>query len=404
MSNNPENIKIFISYKKRDDNSSIAPPLAEILAEYYDVFIDIERLEVGHNWAEGIYTNIRESDVLIVVIEKGAAESDWVQREVDVARGAHVSILPLRVGDEAETEDVVTKLALFDTQHFIGFDIANDVNIERLCRDIDRLAANTRMEQKKWRAHIAKRRRLKAAPNQDSVYTVERSGVQIHLATGDMTALKVDVMVNSENDHMQMARFFDSAALSAALRLAGAYVTRGRIREDTVQMQIDHQLNTMSDYAGRPIVIGEGVVTYAGHTQSRLVKQGVRYIIHMVTGRMEPFTMGDGKTWIDSDAGIRQAVYNALDFVQEINAKKGRVIDLITPPFDNPAEPVRSLALPVFGTGTGGLAFMGVVEPMVAALYDYDWARSSLENVYLCIYPLAYVDKVEDTMQIYFNG
>ena len=407
MLNNPENIKVFISYKKREDNSSVAPRLAQRLEAFYDVFIDVSRLEVGRKWAEGIYANIHESDVLIVVIEKGAATSDWVQREVDVARGAHVSILPVRIGAEAETDDVVTKLALFDMQHFIGFDVDDDDNFSRLLRDIDRLALLTRENQKAWQGRVAKRRRLQPAPNNPSAaaFTLpDADWLRIHLATGDMTQLSVDVMVNSENNYMQMARFFDSSALSAALRLGGAHVTRGRIREDTLQNQLEHQLSAIPDYAGRPIVMGQVVPTYAGHPQSRLVQQGVRYVFHAATGRMQSFTMGRAHTWIDSDSGIRETVFNTLDMIAEVHEVDGRIIDAIDPPFPNDLfSAVESIALPVFGTGTGNLSFMDVVRPMLYALRDYDWRDQPwLRDVYLCIYPAVYVEKVKEEMQSLF--
>ena len=124
--------------------SGVPHQLAQTLDAHFDVFIDVNNLEVGKRWADEIYRNIHESDVLIVVIERDTAESEWVQREVDVARGANVSILPLRVGDEADTDNAVSKLALYEFQHFMDFDVAADADIERLLRDIARLSKQTR--------------------------------------------------------------------------------------------------------------------------------------------------------------------------------------------------------------------------------------------------------------------
>src|SRR5215470_5193312 len=102
--------QIFVSYRKLPDRSTpqIALDIVTRLKAYdYETFIDLERLEGGLEWEQEIYSNIFRSDVLIVLLQKETADSEWVQREVDVARGAQVSILPLQVDDEVDIADTV---------------------------------------------------------------------------------------------------------------------------------------------------------------------------------------------------------------------------------------------------------------------------------------------------------
>jgi hypothetical protein len=82
-----KNTQVFISYKKKNQQT---PPLARSLKQTledsygYQVFLDIDRIPTAAEWAKHIYTNIHRSDVLIVLLEPETANSEWIQREVDV--------------------------------------------------------------------------------------------------------------------------------------------------------------------------------------------------------------------------------------------------------------------------------------------------------------------------------
>lgn len=431
MSETIERAKVFISYKKQQDAAGnlkhgVPHALAARLSARYDVFIDVNSLEVGRKWADEIYRNIHQSDVLIVVLERNTAESDWVQREVDVARGANVSILPLRVGPEAETEGAVEKLALYDIQHFMAFSIDDAVEFNRLLRDIERLAKMTRNRQRDWYNAVNQLRRMRPARSRvsDTVFRLRDSPspVRVHLATGDMTQYRdVDVLVNSENDYMQMARVFDAATLSASLRMAGSYITRGRVREDTVQAQLDYQIQHSADYCGRPIVVGQVVPTFAGHPESRLVARNrVRYIFHVATVRIDAFSAQESLAWIESDAGIRQAVINTLDMAREIDARGGQVLvepasesdrpwdHPTVPPLPDPYRPIERIVLPLFGTGEGGRSVPEVVPPMLHGIDAYfrehlEGEAPNLRHVHLSVFTETYVDVVREIMRTVFD-
>lgn len=146
MSHPVKNIQVFVSYKKKKEREApqLALDIATKLEEdyHYKVFIDQKRLKPGKEWEKEIYDNIHKSDVLIVLLEAETAKSDWVQREVDVARGAHVSILPLQIADEIDFKDAVDRLALDNIQYFRAFD-GTEEQYEQLITDIERLSKDT---------------------------------------------------------------------------------------------------------------------------------------------------------------------------------------------------------------------------------------------------------------------
>ena len=127
---NIKNIKVFISYRNIPLSKGEGDFLAKALKNDfgYEVFIDTQELKNkgGVGWAETIYDNIHSSDVLIVLLEHETHLSEWVQREVDVARGAHVAILPIAIIGEAELakvlREVQDKLAITEMQ-FLNFSV-----------------------------------------------------------------------------------------------------------------------------------------------------------------------------------------------------------------------------------------------------------------------------------------
>jgi hypothetical protein len=71
--------------------------------------------------------------------------------------------------------------------------------------------------------------------------------ISIHIASGDIFRLSnYDILVNSENDYMQMARIFDMASLSSNIRHYGSATEKGYL-EDTIQLEIKGPL--LDDHA-----------------------------------------------------------------------------------------------------------------------------------------------------------
>ena len=106
--------------------------------------------------------------------------------------------------------------------------------------------------------------------------------IRLHVASGDIFNVRdIDVLVNSENDYMQMARFFESRTVSSMLRRRGAWIRAGKY-EDTIQQELDWQLRERE----RPVQVAEVFVTSAGDPWSDLARiNRARYIFHVAAVR-----------------------------------------------------------------------------------------------------------------------
>ncbi len=393
-------MQVFISYKKIDGKT---PPVALNIAAQlkkrgYEAFIDEKKLPTGEAWAREIYRNIWRSGVLIVLLDEPTAQSEWVQREVDVARGAHVSILPLRLETTSDRAimQAIEKLAINDLQHSKTFH-GTPEDYEQLVADIERLAKKTRNAQEAWIEQLDDLWHVQKAPTRKALVSYWLfggvDGLRVHLATGDMTRLRdIDVLVNTENNYMQMARAFERTTLSASLRRAGALTTASALQEDTVQLALDAQL-TQSPHYQRPILAGQVIPTVAGHPDSVLVQRnGVRYLLHAAT----VMVLGERLVTIEPEE-LQETVFNCFQAVEAIDAARG----VISPEGSSWHEaemagqesyrPIRSIAFPLLGTGRGGRDAREVADAMVEALGEYlleNHARAEfyIAEVYLCAF------------------
>jgi len=396
-----KNLSVFISYRRKGISQIVAPTLAKRLKEDYDytVFYDGTELvpKAGVEWQKLIFERARGCDVLIVLLEKETADSDWVQREVDVARGAGVSLLPIPV-DVIDKTDVMDKLAI-DALQWFEFD-SSAPDYQSLAIRIEDLARITRSTQKTWYESMQRRRVLRAPQNIKSYAQFGFKNMSqmptLHLAIGDMTEMdEIDVLVNSENNYLQMARVFEHRTLSSVLRYKGSHVMHGRILEDTVQQELDTYLQ-YANLLKPPVPLLEVIPTHAGHQQSLLVKNGARYIFHVVAMGVSPDS--DEVQPVTTDRQFIGCVIKALNQVIEVNKNLG----VIAPERDkkrykaevaNSAsyQPIKSIIFPLFGAGHGARPVSEVVPHMLNGFrkfYQDNQYNTALHltDIYLCIY------------------
>jgi hypothetical protein len=273
----PDDLQVFISYKKHGGQTpDYAKNIADTLQSKYgfEVFIDILRIDTADHWEQKIYDEIHRADVLILLLEPETAKSEWVQREVDFARGSGVEVLPLLMVDRRQVDitEAMQKLALSSVQHSDHFR-HSEADFEKLATNIRRLALATRAAQ---RAQYHRREShwynlptdLKLKQYSYQMKDGQLPGVCVHLTTGDIMDMPpgtLDVMVNSENDYLEMGRLFEVNGLSARLRKAGAYFRNGRFIEDTVQKDL---VEAYPD--SLPVPLQQVIVTKAGHERGVL--------------------------------------------------------------------------------------------------------------------------------------
>jgi len=422
--------KIFISYRKLPLSKQESKNLrTQLIKAGYEVFLDERTIGGGTDWQKTIYEEVRKSGVLIVLLQDGTAESEWVQREVDLARGAQVNILPIRLGHEEFTDEqiqvVQQKLAITHT-HYMTYCSSEyldehpftseqrrsiEAKYEDLLESIEDLITKTRKDQREWAREISKAHALEPATfNREAYHFPIENGrgdvVNIYMATGDLTQFRdIDVIVNSENDYMQMARFFENHTVSSVLRYFGSYNNKGVFLHDRIQEELDDQITSI--YNGKlPISLGQVVVTSAGHPKSRLVQQGIRYIFHATTNRVDTATYPSTLNPLRESVVIKTCVTYCLEQVITVDNGETQVFNEDSR-FTRaiPSGPIKNIVFPIFGTGHGGLQVTDVAQHMTSAIMGFirKDVTTQLENIYLCVYSQSNINAVEKLMQAEWN-
>jgi len=399
-------MRVFICYKKmlsyRQDGQPIVQKnteaeifhylLANDTRQIYKPWVDNARVAPGMQWETEIYSQLLDSDVLVALIGPGTWESEWVRREIALAKALKVSVVPVGF-DLSDTQmlEEAKALSISDLQWLITKNIRLSQGAALLAEVDDplRLAVAATRQRQRIMFDELQRRRVpkpeKAPDNQraKSFDLISQSGrVALHVASGDIAKIRgIDVIVNSENNYMQMARFFESNAVSAVLRREGARVKDGHY-QDTIQQELDWQLRER----GRPVQASEVFATSAGGPYSNLARDNkARVILHVAAvqaveaeGKVTPF-----KQPYQIEASVRGALAKMAD----LNKLDG----VFSPPdTDQRAEQERlardgkgqlsSIIFPLLGTGQGGAATSEVITPILDGLVSY---LSDAENLAL---------------------
>lgn len=413
-------IKIFICYKKVlsrekegkiiEQENSKASILNFILGQEkgrYEPWIDDSELPAGVAWETEIYRRILVSDILLVLIGHGTSQSHWVRREIALANALGISIVPLGFDlSWAEMEDEMKALEITHLQGRITQNIKLNAAaplLSELQNDLEKARLRTRETQEITLRDLLSRRNPstpKALDKQKAATFVIESGngvCNLHVASGDISKVReIDVLVNSENDYMQMARFFESRTVSSMLRRRGARIRDGKY-DDTIQHELDWQLRDR----GRPVQVAEVFATSAGGPSSDLARiNKARYILHVaaVQAVAAESTVIPYKQPYQIEACVRASLSKLL----EINRSNG----IISPPGSQQREEqeqraqqgrgvARSIIFPLFGTGQGGSAPADVVEPMLSGITSFleDADNVELASVLSDIYISAFKEQ-----------
>jgi hypothetical protein len=185
---------------------------------------------------------------------------------------------------------------------------------------------------------------------------------RVGMITGNLAnVLGTDVWVNPENTRMEMSRV-DEPTVSATIRYHGGRRDDvGHLVHDTITLELAKHM------AGRSHVsAGQVLVTGSGELQE---SHQVRRILHVAAVEGEP---GSGYRQV---MGLERCVRNILAEVDRL-ATAG--------------EALRSVVLPLLGTGGGNSDLHKTVDTLLAATVGYFRSRSA--SRIRVVYLLAYTD------------
>jgi O-acetyl-ADP-ribose deacetylase (regulator of RNase III)/ADP-ribose pyrophosphatase YjhB (NUDIX family) len=171
-------------------------------------------------------------------------------------------------------------------------------------------------------------------------------GTEISIVKGDITALKVEAIVNAANNELEMG----GGVAGAIKRKGGKEIEEEALRKG-------------------PIKIGEAVATFAG-------KLPAKYVIHAATMGMPACRQaGNFKT---DEFKIRESCKNSLLVAEQLK--------------------IKSLAFPALGCGVGGFPFLACAKIMSQEILTHlREGKSSLKEIIFCLYD-------EEAYQIFKKG
>lgn len=85
---------VFVSYTRR--NLTVIERLARDLQDAgLEVWVDFRKIRGGEAWQQAIYDGIRDCDFVVVCLSPPAVESEWVRRELEIAKDMGKLIIPV---------------------------------------------------------------------------------------------------------------------------------------------------------------------------------------------------------------------------------------------------------------------------------------------------------------------
>ncbi len=107
--------QIFISYSH--DDRYLAERLAQdLIRDCYEAWIDVDGLIGGDVWQKAIESAIQRAHALLVVVTQGAIDSEWVGREIGIAKEKGTRIVPLVMTRFDDLWKALDRLGLADLQ------------------------------------------------------------------------------------------------------------------------------------------------------------------------------------------------------------------------------------------------------------------------------------------------
>lgn len=140
---------IFVSYS-RSDKLLVDRLVDDLRKAGHDIWVDKQNIEPGEKWWEAIFRGIDKAGAVIVCLSPDALDSEWIRRELYVARGLGKFIIPVSV--RACSEELAEQRDLAWLKDLQIIDLEPDYN--RAVDDLSR-ALKTRPQQNAYRPLFA---------------------------------------------------------------------------------------------------------------------------------------------------------------------------------------------------------------------------------------------------------
>jgi len=100
---------VFISYSTKDID--VVTHIKDMLAnDYVSTFFAEHSVEPGDSLTKKIYAAIRATDLFLLLWSSNSEDSEWVQRELELARSEEKLIVPIKLDESSELPGTISDI------------------------------------------------------------------------------------------------------------------------------------------------------------------------------------------------------------------------------------------------------------------------------------------------------
>lgn len=93
---------VYVSYS-RNDREQMEQIVENLRRSGFDIWIDIQKDSPNQSWQRLVKSALEGCDSLIVLASPSAKRSEWVKREIEIARDLRKTMVPVLITGERET-------------------------------------------------------------------------------------------------------------------------------------------------------------------------------------------------------------------------------------------------------------------------------------------------------------
>lgn len=100
---------IFISYSKKDLDT-VTQIKGMLDNPHIETFFAENSVDPGESLVKKIYAAIRKTDLFLLMWSSNSQESEWVAREIELARSENKTIIPIKLDSESKMPGVLSDI------------------------------------------------------------------------------------------------------------------------------------------------------------------------------------------------------------------------------------------------------------------------------------------------------
>lgn len=353
--------RVFISHSSKDDYF-VDKLVGDLQNNGITTFVDHVNIVPGKSWEDTIGKELDKCTKMVAVISPNSVASQNCKKEWLKYIADKKDIIPIIHQRTDSPYFGLIDIQYVDFQDRDAYRPKLDILIEVLKGDTPS------------NPHVLEEEKSSRTPNDDDVLPARphilfplkrRPEKCIGIATGNIAEIKdVDVLVNSENSKLDMARP-EQKSISAALNAFGAtYDENG----DEVERPIEIALSQIKKGIKGNLPGAQVVVT----TPGSLGRNRIQYVVHAVA--VTPLGPGGGFKPV-SQILLGRCVTNVLKEIDALNKQ------------NETRDPITRVVMPFFGTGDGGLKISDVMPRLIECAVDYiELQDTDINEVYFVTY------------------